>query len=136
MLFLKTFIATFVFGFLLDMLWLAFIAKDLYDRHIGFLLKKVNGSLAPNWWAALVVYLAIIGGIFYFALPKDGAGAAQALIQGAVFGLVTYAIYEYTNYALIAGWPFMITVIDVTWGMVLCGSITLAAYWFRAFFAG
>ena len=134
MLLFKTFITTFIFGFFLDLIWLALIAKNLYDRQIGFLLKKVNGSLTPNWWAAGIVYLAIIGGIFYFALPKAGAGWTQALLQGAVFGLVTYSIYDFTNYALIANWPFMITIIDVTWGIVLCGSITLAAYLLRSWF--
>lgn len=134
MLFLKTFITTFIFGFILDMFWLALVAKDLYDRQIGFLLKKVDGALTPNWWAAGIVYLAIIGGIFYFALPEEGAGAGQAFLQGAIFGLVTYSIYDFTNYALVANWPFMITIIDVIWGTVLCGSITLAAYLLRSWF--
>lgn len=131
---IKTVIVTFIFGFLLDMLWLAVIAKDMYDKHLGYLLRKSGNSLDPIWWSAGAVYLAIIGGIFYFALPKADAGAMRALLNGVIFGLVTYSIYEFTNYALVAKWPLGIVIVDVIWGMVLCGSITLVAYLARGWF--
>lgn len=112
---------TMVTLFVLDIIWLGFIAKQLYDDNIGMLLRKTNGVMAPIWSAAAMVYVFIAIGIVYFVLPKAEGEYLQALAVGALFGAVTYGIYDFTNYAILANWPFKLTIIDLIWGMVLCG---------------
>jgi uncharacterized membrane protein len=109
------------------MLWLGLIAKALYNNSIGFLLKKSNETLAPNWPAAVLVYFAIVIGIIYFALPKAGNSYGMGFFWGAMLGLVIYGVYDFTNYSLIANWPLKITLIDLVWGMILCGLTTCFA---------
>ena len=121
------FLLTMVFVFVLDMIWLGFIAKTTYAQHIGILLRKSGEGMAPIWWAAIVVYVCISLGILFFVLPSAQGSYLMALAGGIVFGLVTYGIYDFTNYSILANWPLKITLIDFMWGMVLCGLSSLFA---------
>lgn len=119
--FIKLFITALITSFIMDMIWLGYIAKQLYEDNIGFLFRRTNGSFTPIWSSALLVYLAIVLGIIFFVIPKANGNVLSALMWGAVFGAITYGIYDFTNYAIIANWPLKITIIDIIWGMTLCG---------------
>lgn len=67
-----------------------------------------------------MVYLFIAIGILYFVLPKANGNYLTALIAGAIFGAVTYGIYDFTNHAILANWPLKMTIIDFIWGITLC----------------
>lgn len=115
------FFATIISIFILDMIWLGYLAKQLYMDNIGNLLRKSAGMMTPIWPAAIMVYICIASGIIFFVLPKANGNYQQALVAGMLFGAVTYGIYDFTNYAILADWSFKITIIDFFWGMVLCG---------------
>jgi Predicted membrane protein (DUF2177) len=34
----------------------------------------------------------------------------------ALFGLVVYGVYDFTNYSTLRQWPFVVTLADVAWG--------------------
>lgn len=117
-------IATIVF-FAIDMLWLGVIAKNLYRQKLGFILSD-----QVNWAAAFIFYFIYIAGILFFAvLPAiREANWQTALLNGALLGLMCYATYDLTNMATIKNWPLSIVVIDITWGTVLTGSVSLLTY--------
>lgn len=122
--------------FVLDMIWLGLIAKTIYAENIGMLLRKSGEGMAPIWWAAAVVYVCIALGIVYFVLPSAQGHYLQALAGGVILGFVTYGIYDFTNYSILASWPWKITLIDFIWGMVLCGLSSLfAAFMQNRFFS-
>lgn len=111
--------------FLIDMVWLGFVANRFYQDQIGHLLGPVN------WTAAIVFYLIYIVGILIFAVvPALEAGSWQrAVILGALFGFFAYATYDFTNLATLKDWPLTVVVVDVVWGAVLTGSVALGSYW-------
>ena len=39
-----------------------------------------------------------------------------AAAYGALFGLVVYGVYDFTNYSTLRQWPFVLTLADVAWG--------------------
>jgi uncharacterized membrane protein len=121
------FLATMISVFILDMTWLGLIAKNIYAENIGMLLRKSGEAMTPIWWAALVVYVCITLGILFFVLPKAQGNYLLALTGGAILGVVTYGIYDFTNYSILANWPWQITLIDFIWGIVLCGLSSLFA---------
>lgn len=125
--FIILFIVTIMSVFIMDMIWLGLIAKNIYAQHIGMLLRKSGEAMTPIWWAAVVVYVCITLGILFFVLPKAQGDYFNALSFGVLLGLVTYGIYDFTNYSILANWPWKITLIDFTWGMVLCGLSSLFA---------
>lgn len=107
---------------ILDGIWLGFIAKKLYLQEIGSLLRmSPKGGMDPLWLPALIVYVALIAGVLLFAVPKAQGSALNALIWGAIFGLICYAVYDFTNLAVLANWTWKMSIIDSLWGMVLCG---------------
>jgi len=115
------FLLTMLFVFVVDMVWLGFLAKHIYAENIGHLLRKTDAGMAPIWWAAILVYVCIALGILYWVVPSAQGNYMHALIGGIVLGFVTYGIYEFTNYSILNHWPLKITLIDLLWGMTLCG---------------
>ena len=121
-----SYLLTTVVFFAIDMVWLGFIAKDLYRKYLGnFLSDKVN------WPAAILFYLLFIVGIFYFSiLPAvEKNSLMKAIISGAFFGIITYATYDLTNLATLKNWPLPIVFIDIAWGALLTGIVSTAGYY-------
>lgn len=106
---------------ILDMIWLGLIAKNIYAQEIGMLMRKSGEKTDFVLWSAFLVYLLIALGILFFVLPKANGDYYLALIWGGVFGLIMYGIYDFTNYSILANWSLRISIIDLLWGMVLCG---------------
>lgn len=132
---IKLFFLTLLVCFTLDMIWLGFLAKNLYQDSIGNLLRMSNGVMSPNWVAASLVYFAIVIGIIFFALPKADGSYLSGLCWGALLGLVIYGVYDFTNFSILANWPLNITLIDFVWGMFLCATTTCAAVFFKNWLA-
>ena len=116
----------------LDLFWLGLIAKKFYQKHLGrFFSDKVN------WKAAGIFYLLFIMGAMIFsvhpAVVQDSL--TRAMVFGVLFGLFTYATYDLTNLATLKDWPVPIVIVDIIWGMVLCGAISVfgfgVAKWLR-----
>jgi uncharacterized membrane protein len=108
-----------------DLVWLGIVARGFYQRHLGYLMRN-----PVNWAAALIFYLLFVVGLVIFAIKPalDAQSSARALGYGALFGFFTYATYDLTNLATIRDWPLIITVVDLAWGVVLCGTVAWASY--------
>jgi uncharacterized membrane protein len=108
--------------FLIDMVWLGVLAKGFYRKHLGpIMAQKIV------WPAAVLFYLLFIVGLLVFVIrPALTQGTPfEALLFGALFGLVSYATYDLTNLATLKDWPLVVTVIDLIWGTVLGGMVSL-----------
>jgi uncharacterized membrane protein len=123
--FIKLFFIALPVFFVIDMIWLVFVAKKFYQQQIGFLMKP-----DINWVAAIIFYLLFIGGLVIFVISPAVKiqSWVHAVIYGALFGLITYATYDLTNLATIKDWPLLVTVVDLIWGTVLAASISVITY--------
>jgi uncharacterized membrane protein len=123
--FLKLFFIALPVFFIIDMVWLVFVAKNFYQKQIGFLMKP-----DINWLAAIVFYLLFIAGLVTFVISPavEKESWVHALLFGALFGLITYATYDLTNLATIKDWPLLVTIVDLIWGTVLAASISVITY--------
>lgn len=109
----------------LDLIWLGLIAKNFYQKHLGrFFSDKVN------WTAAIIFYFLFVIGTMIFAVYPGVAhdSLMRAVILGVLFGLFTYATYDLTNLATLKNWPLPIVIVDIIWGMVLCGAISACGF--------
>ncbi len=113
---LKVYLITVVVFFLVDIVWLGFISKNLYKEYLGHLMAP-----KVNWTAAIIFYLLFIAGLVFFvinpALDKDSL--KHAILIGGFFGLITYSTYDLTNLSTLKDWPINITIIDIIWGTIL-----------------
>lgn len=110
-----------------DLLWLGVVMKGFYSAELGDLGRRQGGALAPRWGAAIAVYLLIPAGIVLFVRPLVGANTTlgQVFGWGAVYGLVLYGVYDLTNLAVLEKWTLRMTLADIAWGCVLCGTISI-----------
>ena len=100
----------------LDGLWLGVLMKDFYRSQLAPIVRLgAGGGIAPNWPAALVVYVLLGAGIALFVIPRSPT-VAIAAGSGALLGLVVYGVYDFTNYSTLRAWPFAVTLADVAWG--------------------
>lgn len=113
---LKVYLLTILVFFLVDIVWLGVISKNLYKNYLGHLMAP-----KVNWTAALIFYALFIAGLVFFvinpALAKESL--VYAILAGGFFGLITYGTYDLTNLATLKDWPLNITIIDLLWGTVL-----------------
>lgn len=123
--FIKLYLIALPVFFVIDMVWLGLVAKNFYSKYIGFLMKS-----DVNWIAAILFYLLFIVGTVVFVITPSlvEKSWSQAILYGALFGLISYATYDLTNLATVKDWPVIVTVVDLVWGMVLSASVSLIAY--------
>jgi uncharacterized membrane protein len=123
--FMKLFLIALPVFFAIDIVWLVFVAKNFYKKHLGFLMKPDIG-----WVAAITFYLLFIAGLVLFVIAPalEKQSIVHALLYGALFGLVTYATYDLTNLATIKDWPILVTIVDLIWGTVLAASVSAITY--------
>jgi uncharacterized membrane protein len=117
---LKLFLIAFIVFIITDMIWLGFIARNLYFQHYGPWLNLVNGQLKPLWWATLMVYLLFALSIIVFILPLAHNSPCRAAIYGAVLGAVIYGVYDFTCLAIFKNFPIGMGFLDWLWGTLLC----------------
>ncbi|MDP1573556.1 MAG: DUF2177 family protein [Coxiellaceae bacterium] len=104
----------------LDLIWFALIARQFYFQQLGNILRLSEGKLHPHYPAAIMVYILLALGIVYFVLPKTQGSLFYALLFGALFGLITYGVYDFTNLATLQNWSLKVTLVDAAWGMFTC----------------
>lgn len=123
--FAKLFLISLPVFFVIDMVWLALVAKNFYQKQIGFLMKP-----DINWFAAIIFYILFITGLIVFVITPAMVKQSwvHALLYGALFGLVTYATYDLTNVATVKDWPLLITLVDLIWGSILAASVSVITY--------
>lgn len=123
--YIKLYFLTIPIFFLLDIIWLGYVAKRFYRQNLAFVL-----SPDVNWPAAVVFYLIYIIGIILFAVVPalEQPSLLRALIWGGLYGFFTYATYDLTNMALIKDWPLKIVIVDILWGISLCAVVTMSSY--------
>lgn len=100
----------------IDFVWLGIIARSFYDQQLSAFKRTLNPA------AAVLVYLLLVMGIVVFVLPTPDGSKLSVFIRGALFGLITYGVYDLTNLALLSDWSATMAVVDMLWGAVLCGT--------------
>ncbi|TWB46096.1 DUF2177 family protein [Nitrospirillum pindoramense] len=108
--------ATLITFVALDAVWLT--------RMIGFYRQVMGDMVAdqPRVGAAALFYLLMGAGIVFFAVEpatRTDSPLVQALVRGALFGLLTYGTYDLTNHATLRLWSARLTALDMAWGAVL-----------------
>lgn len=92
------------------------MASPLYRDELGSAI-----AARPDVVAAAAFYLLYLVGVVHLVvLPavRDG-GWSAAVARGAGLGAVAYGTFGLTNRAVLTGWPWTLTLIDLAWGAVL-----------------
>jgi uncharacterized membrane protein len=109
----------------LDGVWLGLLMNGFYRAQLAPIVRLADGGIAPNWPAAFVVYGLLGTGVALFVMPR-AATVSAAAAYGALFGLVVYGVYDFTNYSTLRQWPFVLTLADVAWGALASAAAAVA----------
>jgi uncharacterized membrane protein len=107
----------------LDALWLGVLARDLYQRELGALLRA-----QWQWLPAALFYLGYPLGLYGLALTPWPDSLWQAALRGALLGLTAYGAYDLTNLATVNGFGWRIALVDMAWGTAVSGVTAMAAW--------
>ena len=109
----------------LDFVWLTRVALGMYRRELGDLLLE-----QPNLLIAGVFYLLFCAGVVVLAIHPalNGGSWVNALLLGAVLGLVAYGTYDITNLSTLRGWSLTVSLTDLAWGTVVTAVSATAGY--------
>lgn len=100
----------------LDATWLTCMGPRLYQPALSHLL-----AAHPDPGAAALFYLVYLVALHVLVVePSWRSGHALPLLgRCLVFSIASYATYDLTNQATLAGWPWKLTAIDLAWGCVV-----------------
>ena len=103
----------------LDFVFL-YLMRSMFNKQV----IAVQGSpVVMNVYAALLCYVFLIFGIYYFVLREK-----KSISYAFLFGLVVYGVYETTTLALFKNWTYTTAIIDTLWGGTLFALTTYIVY--------
>ena len=76
--------------------------------------------------------MALALGIVVLALPRMNINAntsiknriINAILYGGIFGLASYATFDFTMHFMFDGWDLSVSIMDSLWGGILCSIVT------------
>lgn len=115
---LSLYLATAVIFLGLDFAGIRFLIRPVFEQHVGHLLADPMRLLPAG-----IFYLFYVAGVLWFvSVPALRMQAPlQALVGGALLGLLCYGTYEVTNLATLRDWSVAQVVADMVWGTCLTG---------------
>jgi uncharacterized membrane protein len=116
------YLATFIFLIGIDLVWITLIVNKMYQEAL-FDILRTN----PIIWSAVFAWILIPLGIVLFTVPKS-KNIKQSLLYGALYGLILYGVYDFTNYSILGPYTLTITLADILWGTFLCSISTLFSW--------
>lgn len=110
--------STLIIFLVIDIIGITQLIRPVFERHVNDMLVEPF-RLGP----AAAFYAAYIVGVLYFvSVPALMSGRPlNALISGALLGMLCYGTYEFTNLATLRGWSWEQVILDTVWGGALTG---------------
>jgi uncharacterized membrane protein len=136
MVYLKLWLVMLPIFAIIDFIWLGLMSST-YDQALGSLARRsVQGQLSPYWPTGILAYLLLAAGPVFFVIPYffDASIDWRVFVWGALFGLIVYGVYGFTNHAILAQWPAKLTFLDTMWGTFLYGISTFLTAWVARYF--
>ncbi|MEO8483353.1 MAG: DUF2177 family protein [Acidobacteriota bacterium] len=121
----KPFVTALVGFAVLDGIWLGVVMKNFYRTALGPMARTgPDGALTPIWAVALPVYVLLALGQVVFVLPRiTGESFGTAITCGAVFGFITYGVYDLTNWSTLRSYTGTLALVDMAWGTFACAAV-------------
>ena len=118
------FISSLTMILVLDSLWLGFMVKRFYLPRIGHLMSE-----SPNFIAAAFFYFIYVTGVTFFVVYPNllNANLSKVFFVGALLGVFAYGTYDLTNQATLKSWPVIVTIVDILWGLLLTGVVSVVS---------
>lgn len=110
----------------IDLIWIFTIVLKVYKKELGSVFLTKFKKIP-----AIIFYLLYILGLVIFVLNPaiQSSSFNFSLLGGLLFGLVSYATYDLTNLSTLKGWSIYISIIDIIWGAILTGIVSILVFY-------
>ncbi len=124
---------SFAFTSLIDAIWHLGIFKKAYSEGIKPLARMSGDKMAINPFAGILAQVLVVTCIVFLVLYKvQKVNYQEAMLIGAIAGILAITVYGLTNYALFKDWSLKLTVLEVIWGPILGASSGAFVIWIKS----
>lgn len=101
---------------IIDLLWLKYYMGEKYQ----FMINQIqNSKMKVDISTAFLAYLTLCFALNYFVIPYVTKNDCRIITHSFVFGLILYAVYDFTCGAIFSKWDKKLMIIDIIWGGVV-----------------
>jgi len=119
------YIYSFIVLLLVDAIWLGSMMSIFYKPRLAHLMAdKVNFAAAGIFY---VIYSLALTYLILLPAVKNSLSLKELFIRAAIFGLTAYATYDLTNLATLKNWSVSLTAVDIIWGALLTGIVSVVS---------
>ena len=127
--FIVVYLAMLFIYVVVDFIWITFFMQPYFTANLGHLLRESVGTGFLLTYGS-IFFVSYVLGLYWFGV-RAGVASNSALIatfSGGFLGFLAYGTYGLTNYIFFKGYPLSITLLDITWGSLLGGAVSLCGY--------
>lgn len=99
----------------IDLLYLGVLQRKKIH---GFFSHLTGAPLSVKYVPAAMAWGLLGWGLQHFVLSKS-ISTRDAMVQGALLGLLVYGVYDMTNLATLPRWTWSFSLADTLWGMIV-----------------
>lgn len=104
--------------FIVDSIWLSLVGGPQFGKMVEIIQGK---PMKLNIFGALFSYILLITGVYWFCVKDREKADFQTFLNGALFGLIVYGVFDATNLAIFKDYSWSVGLTDTLWGTFLCG---------------
>ncbi len=110
-----------------DGIWLSFVIKRFVTENIGHLMAD-SVKMGPVF-VFYPLYALVITVLVVLPAIQGDFSPWKVLVFGGLLGLAAYGAYDLTNHATLKEWPFLMTVVDMSWGVTMTGVVSVLTFY-------
>jgi uncharacterized membrane protein len=116
---IKSFIISSIILIILDVIFL-YVNGNTFKN----IILNIQGTpLELKIWSAVICYIIITTGLWYFIISKH-----RSPLDAFLLGVFVNGVYETTTYSVLKKWSPTLMVIDTLWGGILFSVTTIITY--------
>jgi uncharacterized membrane protein len=123
-----SFIKAMIIFLILDYLWIGIIN---YKNYMDAITAVQGNKLTPRYFSAFIVYIAMTLMVVLWTVPKVKEVTTKrsdllmnSFKYGGTLGLLSFAIFNFTNNTIFTNWDLHTAIVDTLWGFVAMGTTT------------
>jgi uncharacterized membrane protein len=117
---MNSFIVSSIIMILIDIVYLSFIGKPIFDRTVSAIQ---NSSLVVNIPPAIFTYILMAVALNYFIISAN-----KPPFDAFILGFCMYGVFDFTNMAIFKKYNLKTAIGDTLWGAILFFTVTKITY--------
>ena len=130
---LKLLLLSYIVLLVLDIFWLGYLMRRFYIKNFALFTRTEKG-IRFHRGGIFVSWIVLLFGQYFFVMPTIAQSNVWITVgYGAIYGFITYGMYNFTNYATIDGYLLSMTLLDLVWGVFLNSTIAAVLFYSSKF---